>query len=242
MRINKYIASCGVCSRRAAETLITGGKVKVNNKVVTDLATDIDEFNDTVTVEGKKINQVNRNIYIMFHKPKGCICSLSDEKGRKTIMDYLQDFENKRIFPVGRLDYDTEGLLLLTNDGAFANKLTQPSNEVPKTYIVKIAGEVEGKDLETLKQGMVIDGIKLRKSRINLLGCVEGVSRYEITIYEGKNRQIHKMFENIGKEILFLKRVQIGELKLGGLTRSTYRYLTPKELASFDKIKEQNIL
>ncbi len=242
MRINKYIASCGVCSRRAAETLITGGKVKVNNKVVTDLATDIDEFNDTVTVEGKKINQVNRNIYIMFHKPKGCICSLSDEKGRKTIMDYLQDFENKRIFPVGRLDYDTEGLLLLTNDGAFANKLTQPSNEVPKTYIVKIAGEVEGKDLETLKQGMVIDGIKLRKSRINLLGCVDGVSRYEITIYEGKNRQIHKMFENIGKEILFLKRVQIGELKLGGLTRSTYRYLTPKELASFDKIKEQNIL
>lgn len=239
MRINKYIASCGVCSRRGAEKLITAGKVKVNNKVVTDLATDIDEYNDTVTVEGKKITQVNKSIYIMFHKPKGCICSLSDDKGRKTIMDYLEDFQNKRIFPVGRLDYDTEGLLLLTNDGNFANKLTQPNNEVPKTYIVKVAGEVEGKDLETLKQGMVIDGIKLRKSRINLIECVDGVSRYEITIYEGKNRQIHRMFENIGKEILFLKRVKIGELKLGGLTRGTYRYLTAKEIATFDKIKEQ---
>lgn len=241
MRINKYIASCGICSRRGAEVLITAGKVKVNNKVVTALATDIDEYNDTVTVEGRKINKINKNIYIMFHKPKGCICTLSDDKGRKTIMDYLGDFADKRIFPVGRLDYDTEGLILLTNDGAFANKLTQPSNEVPKTYIVKVAGEVEGKDLEILKQGTVIDGIKLRKSKIKLLECVDGVSRYEITIFEGKNRQIHKMFENIGKEVLFLKRVQIGDVKLGGLSRSTYRYLTPKEIASLDKIKEANI-
>lgn len=241
MRINKYIASCGVCSRRAAELLITAGKVKVNNKVVKELATDIDEYNDTVTVEGRKINKINRNIYIMFHKPKGCICTLSDDKGRKTIMDYLEDFADKRIFPIGRLDYDTEGLILLTNDGEFANKLTQPSNEVPKTYIVKVAGEVEGKDLEILKQGTVIDGVKLRKSKIKLVECVDGVSRYEITIFEGKNRQIHKMFENIGKEVLFLKRVQIGDVKLGGLSRSTYRYLTPKEIASLDKIKEQII-
>lgn len=241
MRINKYIASCGVCSRRAAEVLINAGKVKVNNKVVTALATNIDEFNDTVTVDGRKINIVNRNIYIMFHKPKGCICTLNDEKGRKTIMDYLQDFADKRIFPIGRLDYDTEGLLLLTNDGDFANKLTQPSNEVPKTYIVKVAGEVASKDLNVLKQGTIIDGIKLRKSKIVLLECVDGVSRFEITIFEGKNRQIHKMFENIGKEVLFLKRVQISDVKLGGLSRGAYRYLTTKELSCFDKIKT-NIL
>lgn len=230
MRINKYIASCGVCSRRKAEEFVLQGKVKVNGKVIANLATDIDETNDTVIVDGQRITPVSRFIYIMMYKPKGCVCTLKDEKGRKTVLDYLGDFEGKRIFPVGRLDYDTEGLLLLTNDGDFSNRLMQPSGEIPKTYIAKVEGEIPESDLARLRKGVTIDGVKLNRCKIKVLGVENNISRLEITIYEGKNREIHKMFETIGKEIIFLKRVKIADLKLGGLARGSYRYLTDKEL------------
>lgn len=230
MRINKYISSCGVCSRRKAEEFVLQGKVKVNGKVIANLATDIDETNDTVIVDGQRITPVSRFIYIMMYKPKGCVCTLKDEKGRKTVLDYLGDFEGKRIFPVGRLDYDTEGLLLLTNDGDFSNRLMQPSSEIPKTYIAKVEGEIPESDLARLRKGVTIDGVKLNRCKIKVLGVENNISRLEITIYEGKNREIHKMFETIGKEIIFLKRVKIGDLKLGGLARGSYRYLTDKEL------------
>lgn len=230
MRINKYIASGGLCSRRTAEEYIKAGKVKINGQVVTNLATDVDENNDTVVVDGKKIVPVSRNIYIMFYKPKGCICTLEDDKGRKTIMDYLEDFEKKRIFPIGRLDYDTEGLLLLTNDGFLSNRLTQPSSEIPKTYIAKIEGTVAESDLARLRNGVVIDGIRLKRCKIKMLETANDYTRLEITIYEGKNREIHKMFETIGKTVVFLKRIKIGNLKLGGLGRGAYRYLSDKEV------------
>ncbi|MCI5791165.1 MAG: rRNA pseudouridine synthase [Clostridiales bacterium] len=236
MRINKYIASCGICSRRAAEELILDGKVKVNGKVVKELATEIDEYNDTVTLDGRKITLVSRYIYIMFNKPKGCVCTVKDDKGRKTIMDYLESFSDKRIFPIGRLDYDTEGLLLLTNDGDLANRLTQPISEVPKTYIAKVEGEIAESDLARLRNGIVLDGVKLRRCKIKLLGTEDNVSRYEVTIFEGKNRQIHRMFESIGKEVVFLKRIKIGDVKLGGLGRGANRYLTEKELASLNRL------
>lgn len=236
MRINKYIASCGVCSRRKAEEFVLQGKVKVNGKVIANLATDIDETNDTVIVDGQKITPVSRFIYIMMYKPKGCVCTLKDEKGRKTVLDYLGDFEGKRIFPVGRLDYDTEGLLLLTNDGDFSNRLMQPSSEIPKTYIAKVEGEIPESDLARLRKGVTIDGVKLNRCKIKVLGVENNISRLEITIYEGKNREIHKMFETIGKEIIFLKRVKIGDLKLGGLARGSYRYLTNKELNLLKKL------
>ena len=236
MRINKYIASSGLCSRRAAEEFVTAGKVKLNGKPVTSLATDVDEYNDTVTVDGRKITLVTRMIYIMFYKPKGCICSLKDEKGRRTVIDYLKDFENKRIFPIGRLDYDTEGLLLLTNDGAMSNKLTQPMNEIPKTYIARIEGEIAESDLARLRNGVTVDGIKLKRCKIKVLDKDEKFTRLEITIYEGKNREIHKMFETVGKEIDFLKRIKIGDLKLGGLGRGAYRFLTPQEIAYLSKL------
>lgn len=236
MRINKYIASCGICSRRAAEELILDGKVKVNGKVVKELATEIDEYNDTVTLDGRKIILVSRYIYIMFNKPKGCVCTVKDDKGRKTIMDYLESFSDKRIFPIGRLDYDTEGLLLLTNDGDLANRLTQPISEVPKTYIAKVEGEIAESDLARLRNGIVLDGVKLRRCKIKLLGTEDNVSRYEVTIFEGKNRQIHRMFESIGKEVVFLKRIKIGDVKLGGLGRGANRYLTEKELASLNRL------
>lgn len=236
MRINKYIASSGICSRRAAEELVTSGKVKINGKPVTALATDVDEENDTVTVDGQKISLVTKLIYIMLYKPKGCICSLNDEKGRKTVFDYLEDFQNKRIFPIGRLDYDTEGLLLLTNDGALSNKLTQPINEISKTYVAKIEGEIEESDLARLRNGVTVDGVKLRRCKIKVLDRDEKFTRLEITIYEGKNREIHKMFETVGKTVAFLKRIKIGDLKLGGLSRGAYRYLTPKEVAYLNSL------
>lgn len=236
MRINKYIASSGICSRRAAEELVTSGKVKINGKLVTALATDVDEENDTVTVNGQKISLVTKLIYIMFYKPKGCICSLNDEKGRKTVFDYLDDFQNKRIFPIGRLDYDTEGLLLLTNDGALGNKLTQPINEISKTYVAKIEGDIMESDLARLRNGVTVDGVKLRSCKIKVLDKDEKFTRLEITIYEGKNREIHKMFETVGKTVAFLKRVKIGDLKLGGLSRGAYRYLTPKEVAYLNSL------
>ena len=231
MRINKYIASSGLCSRRAAEEYIKNGQVKVNNKVITDLATDIDETNDTVVIAGNKITPVTHMIYIMFYKPKGCISTLSDDKDRKTIMDYLGDFAGKRIYPIGRLDYDTEGLLLLTNDGELSNKLTQPINEVPKTYLVKIEGEIPEPDLARLRNGVTIDGIKLKRCKIKVTEKEDMFTKMEVTLYEGKNREIRKMFETVGKNVVFLKRIKIGDLKLGGLGRGAYRYLTPKEVA-----------
>lgn len=230
MRINKYIAMSGTSSRRGAEELIKSGKVKVNGKIVTELATDINEDNDTVTIEGRKISPIKSKIYVMFNKPKGCICTLKDELGRKTIMDYLEDFSDKKIFPVGRLDYDSEGLLLITNDGDLSNKLTQPVNEIPKTYVVKIEGQIEESELATLRNGIILDGIKLRRCKIKVLDCEDNSTRLEITIYEGKNRQIHRMFESIDKQVIFLKRIKIGDLRLGGLSRGGYRYLNDKEI------------
>ncbi|MBR1747997.1 MAG: rRNA pseudouridine synthase [Clostridia bacterium] len=237
MRINKYIAASGIASRRAADELISSGRVKVNNKVVTALGTEIDEYNDTVVVDGKKIEPIKKTVYIMFHKPKGCVCTLKDNKGRKTVMDYLGEFTDTRLFPVGRLDYDTEGLLLLTNDGDFANRLTHPSGDVPKTYIVKVNGPSPESDIAKLRNGIVLDGEKLRRCKIKLLGEEEGgFFRYEVTIFEGKNRQIRRMFESIGREVTFLKRVKIGDCKLGGLGRGAYRYLTDKELSALNRL------
>lgn len=230
MRINKYIASSGIASRRASEQLILDGKVKVNNKTVTDLATDIDERNDTVTIDGKKIQPIAKQVYIMLNKPKGCVCTVKDDKDRKTVMDYLGDLKDKRLFPIGRLDYDTEGLLLITNDGDLSHKLTHPSNEIPKTYVAKVEGEVSQSDLAALRNGIVLDGKKLSRSKIKLLENTGNIYRYEVTIFEGKNRQVHRMFESVGKTVVFLKRVAVGDLRLGGLTRGTYRYLTDREI------------
>lgn len=236
MRINKYIADCGFASRRAADKLIAEGKVKVNNKLVTELGCDINENNDTVTIDGQKLEMKNRDIYVIFNKPKGCVCTMKDDRGRKTIMDYI-DIKDKRLFPIGRLDYDSEGMLLLTNDGALAYKLTHPSHEISKTYIAKVEGAVPENDLAMLRNGVVLDGIKTHTAKIKLLKVEEGdVQRFEVTIYEGRNRQIRRMFEMIGKEVVFLKRVAVGELRLGGLGRGLYRYLTEKEISDLKRM------
>jgi len=229
MRLNKYIAECGIASRRGADKLISEGKVKVNNKTVTALGTEINEYNDTVTVDDRKISLVKRDIYIVLNKPKGCVTTVKDDKGRKTVMDYIS-VKDKRLFPIGRLDYDTEGLVILTNDGDMAYKLTHPSHEIPKTYLVKIEGSVEESEIAKLRNGVPLDGVMTHRSKVKILGEEEGLTRLEITIYEGKNRQVRRMFEYIGKNVVFLKRTKIGDLKLGGLGRGMSRYLSDKEI------------
>ena len=228
IRINKYLAECGVASRRGSDALIEEGKVKINGKIAATGA-DIDEDTDVITVLDKVIARPYEYTYVMLNKPKGYITSANDDKGRKTVMDLLK-FDKVRLFPVGRLDYDTEGLLLLTNDGELTQKLTHPKNEIGKTYVLTIGGGLDTESLFSLKKGVEIDSGKTGKSFVKILKSSKEETRLEITIFEGKNRQIKKMMESVGKEVKFLKRIKIGEIRLGGLNRGEYRNLTKSEV------------
>lgn len=228
MRINKYLAECGLASRRKCEAFVTEGKVKINGKLVTSLATEVDS-RDIVTVDGEKVQPIKKHVYLIMNKPKGYVCTASDEFGRKTVLDLIKD-KKERIFPVGRLDYDTEGLLLLTTDGDLSNRLTHPRNEITKTYSAKVEGEVDEELIERLRGGVILDGVKTKKCKIKLVEFKDGLSRFEVVISEGRNRQVRRMFESINKEVVFLKRVAIGDLKLSGLNRGEYRALTPEEV------------
>ena len=228
MRINKFLAECGVASRRACDKLIEDGKVKVNGRVAS-LGQEIDENNDSVICEGKKVSRAKKFEYYVMNKPKGCVCTVKDDKGRKTVMDYLPK-NTARIFPVGRLDYDSEGLLLFTNDGDFANRLTHPSSEVPKTYLVKTEGEVSDGAIAKLRAGVEIDGKVTNKCKIRVIESCKDYTKMHVTITEGRNREIRKMFETVGKNVDFLKRIKIGDLALHGLNRGEVRKLTPEEI------------
>ena len=273
MRINKYLAECGVCSRRKADELVKAGRVSVNKKVVREVGSEVDETNDTVFVDGKKVVRVTHYDYVMFNKPKGCVTTMNDErdnksgrkksdaegdglnasgrervsvdgvqgtdvkkKPRRTVIDYLDGYKDKRLFPVGRLDYDSEGLLLLTNDGDMTYKLTHPSSEIPKTYIVRIEGSIEESDLAILRKGVTVDGVKYGRSKVRVTGVEGNDTRLEVVIFEGKNREIRRMFEAVEKNVVFLKRVAIGELRLGGLSRGGYRELSESEVAYLAKL------
>ena len=227
MRINKYLADCGVGSRRECDKLIADGLVKINDKIAT-LGSDVKE-NDHVTVRGKRVGDKQSLVYVMLHKPKGYVTTAKDDLGRKTVLDLVGDIK-QRIYPVGRLDYDTEGLLILTNDGDMANRLTHPRNEVNKTYIARISGQLTEAERRTLEKGVLLDGVKTAPAKVNILEKDEHHTRVEVTIHEGRNRQVKRMFETVGKEVEFLKRVSIGELRLGGLKRGTYRYLHDDEI------------
>lgn len=230
MRINKYIAECGVASRRNADTLIKEGRVKLNGKTVTELGKDVDELNDTITVDGNKISLPSNFTYILFNKPKGCVCSSNDERGRKTIFDFVNT-PQKRLFSVGRLDYDSEGMLILTNDGELSYRLTHPSNEIPKTYTVKIEGEIQEDQLAKLRGRVELPGGGVsHHAKIKVTEKSKEFTKMQVTIYEGKNRQIRRMFESVDKNVVFLKRTAIGDFKLGGLSRGGWRHLTPEEV------------
>lgn len=228
MRLNKFMASSGVASRRKCDQLISGGKVCVNGKVVDTLGEVINEKKDKVTCEGKAICLPSSFVYIKFNKPKGYTCTASDEKGRKTIFDLIKSDE--RLFSIGRLDYDTEGLLLLTNDGDFANRIAHPRNAVEKEYKVNVEGEVKESEMAVLRKGVVTDGERMPSAKVKWLSFENGVTKLSVVIDEGQNRQVRRMFEGIGREIKLLKRVRIGGVKLGGLKRGEFKDLTEDEL------------
>ncbi len=225
-RLNKYLADCGVGSRRECDKLIADGCVKINGKIAS-LGANVEE-NDSVSVNGRRVAPKTKNYYIMLHKPKGCVTTVKDDLGRKTVMDFVDI--KARLFPVGRLDYDTEGLLILTNDGDVANKLTHPKNNVEKVYVARLSGSLTEAERQTLERGVEIDGRKTMPARVKILAKDEHHTRVEVTITEGRNRQVKKMFESVGKEVEFLKRVAEGELRLGGLQRGKYRFLNDREI------------
>ncbi len=228
MRINKFLAECGVGSRRHADELIKDSHVKINGKIAR-LGDEVDELNDKITVDGSLISKIKSYDYYVMNKPKGYVCTVSDDKGRKTVMDLLPNLQN-RVYPVGRLDYDSEGLLFFTNDGDFANRLTHPRNEIPKTYLVKIEGNISDYDINKLRGGITYNGEKFKKAKVVLLEENKSFTKFHITIYEGKNREIRKMFEAIKKEVVFLKRIKIADFELHGLNRGEVRKLTKEEI------------
>ncbi len=240
IRLNKYLADSGVASRRQADAIIQEGRVKVNKKVVTEMGFQVREENDTVTVDGQKVTPVVNYTYMMFNKPKGCVTTVSDDKGRKTIFDYIDT--DKRLFPVGRLDFDSEGLLILTNDGALTQMLTHPSSEIPKKYIVKIEGEIVESDLAILRKGVTYEGVEYSRAKVKLLSVENGNARLEVTIFEGKNREIRNMFLAVEKNVTYLKRVAIGDIRLGGLGRGASRFMNNKEMEYLMKLlnRQQN--
>lgn len=227
MRINKFLAAAGVASRRECDKLIADGKVTVNGKIAV-VGTEVGP-DDEVCFNGSKVVE-KKNEYYLLNKPKGYICSVSDERGRKTVME-LMPKNVGRIYPVGRLDYDSEGLLIMTTDGFLAQKLTHPSNEIPKTYLVKVEGTMTESDLNPIRSGVEIDGYVTKKCKAHIVETDKSYTKIHITITEGKNREIRKMFASIGKEVTLLKRIKIGEITLRGLDRGAYRKLTQQEIA-----------
>ena len=235
MRLNKFLSNSGVASRRKSDELISQGKVFVNGKVVNELGLQINEKKDKVMVEGKQIKLPSSFVYIKLNKPKGYACTAHDEKGRKTIYELIDTDE--RLFSIGRLDYDTEGLILLTNDGDFANKVAHPKYAIEKEYRVTIEGQIKESELAVLRKGVVVDGERMPSAKVEFLSSDDKFTKLSVVIDEGQNRQIRRMFEAIGKSIRLLKRVRIGQVRLGGLKRGDYRDLTEDELNSLVGIK-----
>jgi len=235
MRINKFLAQSGLSSRRKAEEFITSGKVKVNGKVVTNLATDIKDT-DIVSVDNHVIRVASKFVYYKLNKPKGYVTTVTDDKERKTVMDLMRGVHT-RVYPVGRLDYETEGLLLLTNDGEITNILTKPNSEVKKTYIAHIEGNITKDEIKKLSSGVDIGGYVTKPCSVELIEELNNQTRLKVTITEGKNRQIRKMFEVINKNVIFLRRTDIGEIRLGGLSRGEYTALNPKEIRYLNNLK-----
>ena len=227
-RLQKVIAQAGIASRRKAEELIKDGKVKVNGEVITELGTKVKE-SDRVEVNNKPIEKENKEYYLL-NKPRGVITTTSDEHGRKTVTDLINT--EARIYPVGRLDYDTTGAIILTNDGEFANILMHPSNKIDKVYLAKLEGIIKGEQINTLKNGVMLDDILVKASRVKLkkINKESNTSMVEITIHEGKNHQVKRMFESVGFHVEKLTRERIDIFTINNLKSGEYRKLTPKEV------------
>ena len=228
IRLQKYLSMCAVASRRKAEELIAQGKVKVNGKVA-QIGDKISPKHDTVTVSGRKIVGSRKHYYIMLHKPRGYITTMDDEMGRKCVAELVRDV-GARVYPVGRLDKDSEGLLLMTNDGEFANHMTHPSKPIPKTYRVTVRPDVTEDMLTAFATGMEIDGRITAPADAHIIEKQDNRVVMEIVLYEGRNRQIRKMCESLGLEVARLKRTSMGSLKLGMLPPGKWRELKEDEV------------
>ncbi|WEV61373.1 pseudouridine synthase [Streptococcaceae bacterium ESL0729] len=230
MRINKYLAHAGIASRRKAEELIKSGLVSINGKMMTDLSYQV-KSGDRVEVEGVSVYN-EEPVYFLLNKPRGVISSVSDEKGRKTVMDFFGGVK-ERIYPVGRLDWDTSGLILMTNDGEFANLMTHPKHEVEKIYVAKVKGQANKENLRPLTQGVRIDGRKTKPASYTILKTdgIKKTSVLSLSIHEGRNHQVKKMLDAVGLPVQKLSRVQYGPLDLSGVAPGEYRKLSRKEVS-----------
>lgn len=228
VRLQKAIADSGFCSRRKAEEYIVKGKVFVNGEKITELGSKV-EGNEEIIVDGNAISKQDKEYYILY-KPRGVISSTKDDKGRKTVVDFFSS--NKRLYPVGRLDYDTTGIILLTNDGEFTNMMLHPKNKIPKVYIAKLEGIIDGYSIKKIKSGIVIDGIKCIPDRVKLKSADKKSNTciVEITIHDGRNHEVKRIFESAGYNVIKLKRESIAFLTLQGLSSGEFRKLTIKEV------------
>lgn len=228
VRLQKYMAQCGVASRRHSEELIRAGKVMVNGKTVTQMGVLVSD-EDEIRVDGVLIKREEKKVYIMLNKPSGYVTTVSDPRGRRTVLDLI-DGVDERIYPVGRLDYDTTGLLLLTNDGDFAYESTHPGKMVAKTYLAEVKGRPSDDKLDMLRYGVDIGGFITSPADVEVIKNKEKSTILKIIIHEGRNRQVKRMCETIGHEVVKLKRTAIGNLSLGKLKTGQWRYLTPREV------------
>lgn len=228
IRLQKYLSECGVASRRKSEKLIAAGVVKINGRVA-QVGDKLNPRQDTVTVRGKKVSGSKKHCYIMLHKPRGFITTMSDEMDRKCVAQLVKDV-GVRVYPVGRLDRDSEGMLLMTNDGEFANAMTHPSHHVSKTYRVTVREDVDDEQLQQLSEGVEIDSGKTAPAQVHVILKEDERTVLEFIIEEGKNRQIRKMCEAVGLNVIRLKRTKIGSIKLGMLPQGKWRNLTDDEV------------
>lgn len=230
VRLQKYMAMCGVASRRGAEAMISEGRVRVNDRKITEPGEKVEIGADKVAVDGKIIKPINKKYYIMLNKPSGYVSTVKDQFERPTVMDLIKHEIKARMFPVGRLDYETEGLLLLTNDGEFTHKVTHPKFNTEKTYIAVIKGGISISGLNKLRKGVKIDNYVTSPAEVEMIDTSAGKTTFKITIHEGKNRQVRKMFEAVGCKVAYLQRISIGKVELGNLPLGRWRYLTSHEV------------
>jgi len=229
LRLQKFLADSGVASRRKSEELILSKRITVNGNIISEPGFKIDDKIDTVTFDGKKVTKNERYIYILFNKPEGCVSTVKDQFGRKTVLDYFKNIP-ERIYPVGRLDYNTSGLLIMTNDGKLAYILTHPKHNIEKVYIAKVDKTPNDRDILLFKEGIEIDGRKTWPAKLTILKKDKKGTFIKIVIHEGRNRQVRKMCAAIGCNVISLKRTAIGKIELTNLKKGEYRFLSKNEI------------
>ena len=232
MRLQKFLAAAGVASRRKCEEYIKEGRVKVNGETVSEMGISVDEEKDTVEFDGKKVTTEEKKVYILLNKPVGYVTTAKDQFGRKTVLDLIEGV-SERVYPVGRLDYDTEGLLLLTNDGELTFKLTHPKHRIEKTYIAHIEGVPSKEEMKRFREGLEIEDYVTSRAEIEMIGKKGNESVVKIVIGEGRNRQVRKMCACIGHEVKKLKRIKEGDIELGDLKCGQWRFLREEEIGKF---------